>query len=632
MKKQGLLILAIVICLFACVFTACDTHEHTCQFGEWIVTKQPTCTEVGQQERSCSCGEKQTSSLAVIGHDEIQHAAQAPTCTAVGWDAYVTCSRCDYSTYNEIPATGHTDGQWIVDNEPSCTTDGSKHQICAICEATIKTEFIDVHGHTEGEVVVENNENATCTEDGSYDNVVYCTVCEAELSRETITVDALDHDEIEHVAQEPTCTDFGWYAYVTCSRCDYSTYVEIPANGHTWQWIIDKDATVTQSGLKHEECSVCNAKQNENTIIDILVCSHEGTLVHHTKVNATCTEDGTIEYWHCTACGKDYLDAAGQNIAESLTISSAGNHNFYQSDTCDGCGQNIVNVAVDFYDMSATTSDSVIGYIVPRQDGKYDAYVKGTGAIKKYTDTNSPFKIGYTIVNAYICNGVTKINKDSFSNCNSITSITISDSVTSIGEGAFSGCSALQSITIPFVGDSRKTEGDSYQYPFGYIFGTSQYEGGVATTQYYYGSLTSSTTLSTYYIPTSLKSVTVTGKYISAYALNGCSNLTSITIGEGVTKIGPSAFNGCSSLTSIVIPNSVTKIDRYSFYQCSSLTSVVIPDSVTAIGNYAFRECSSLTDVYYTGTKEQWNNVVIDSSNYNLTDATIHYNYVEDEN
>ena len=77
-------------------------------------------------------------------------------------------------------------------------------------------------------------------------------------------------------------------------------------------------------------------------------------------------------------------------------------------------------------------------------------------------------------------------------------------------------------------------------------------------------------------------------------AFSYCTNLMSVTIGDGVTSIGSYAFEGCSGLTSVTIPDSVTYIGAYAFYYCSGLTSVTIGDSVTSIGSRAFSGCSGL--------------------------------------
>jgi len=111
-------------------------------------------------------------------------------------------------------------------------------------------------------------------------------------------------------------------------------------------------------------------------------------------------------------------------------------------------------------------------------------------------------------------------------------------------------------------------------------------------------------------------------------AFCGCSNLTFIEIPDGVISIGNYAFYGCSSLTSIEIPNGVTSICEWTFLGCSSLTSIEIPDSMTSIGEGAFDGCSYLEVVNYTGTEAEWNAISIGSYNYDLTDATIVYNYV----
>ncbi len=115
---------------------------------------------------------------------------------------------------------------------------------------------------------------------------------------------------------------------------------------------------------------------------------------------------------------------------------------------------------------------------------------------------------------------------------------------------------------------------------------------------------------------------------IGLYAFNNCTNLTNITMPDSLTYIEQGVFEGCTSLTSVTIPNSVTRIDYYTFSRCTSLTSVTIPDSVAYIYPYAFEGCTSLTDVYYTGSEEEWANIYIDDTC--LTNATIHYNWVED--
>ena len=199
---------------------------------------------------------------------------------------------------------------------------------------------------------------------------------------------------------------------------------------------------------------------------------------------------------------------------------------------------------------------------------------------------------------------VTSIGYQAFYNCSKLTSVTIPGSVTDIGGSAFSGCSSLENITIPFVGaKAGLTSNDTYQYPFGYIFGTLSYTGGVATKQYYYGSSTSSPTSNTYYIPSSLKSVTVTGGNILYGAFYGCTGLASITIGNGVISIGKYSFQNCTRLSSVTIGNSVTSIGARAFDGCTGLTSVTIPDSVTSTEDYAFSRCTGLTTVNWNATE-----------------------------
>ena len=179
---------------------------------------------------------------------------------------------------------------------------------------------------------------------------------------------------------------------------------------------------------------------------------------------------------------------------------------------------------------------------------------------------------------------LTSIGNSAFSSCTGLTEITIPSSVTSIGSSAFSGCNRLKSMTIPFAGASRAATG--YGTRFGYIFGTSSYEGGVSTNQFGI----------TYYIPATLNKLNITGN-ISFYAFYRCTGLTDITIGNGVTEIMDYAFYGCTGLTRITIGNGVEDICGSAFDGCVGLTSVTIPDSVTVIGADAFARCTGLIKV-----------------------------------
>ena len=199
-----------------------------------------------------------------------------------------------------------------------------------------------------------------------------------------------------------------------------------------------------------------------------------------------------------------------------------------------------------------------------------------------------------------IPSGVTSIGTSAFENCTSLTSVTIPDSVTSIGSWAFYKCNNLEEMILPFVGGSANaTESASVLgYIFGYTVETSSSAISGAIYQYYLGNYTYEPYCH-YYVPESLKKVTITGgTEISEHAFYNCHMLTSITIPDSITSIGTSAFYGCSNITSITIPNGVTSIGGYqAFYKCSSLTSINIPDGVTAIGSYAFYGCNSLTNI-----------------------------------
>lgn len=111
--------------------------------------KAPTCTEIGWDayDRCIRCGYTTRKELPAQ-HDLEQHAAKAPTCTEKGWDAYETCSRCDYTTYAELPALNH-DYQ-AVTVEPTCETDGYTVFTCSRCNDRYTADRTDQLGHQFG--------------------------------------------------------------------------------------------------------------------------------------------------------------------------------------------------------------------------------------------------------------------------------------------------------------------------------------------------------------------------------------------------------------------------------------------------------------------------------------------------
>src|SRR5574344_457221 len=222
---------------------------------------------------------------------------------------------------------------------------------------------------------------------------------------------------------------------------------------------------------------------------------------------------------------------------------------------------------------TALMTTLILSVIFSISSSAYDVEVDGIyynliseGNVAEVTKGDNKYSGDITIPSSINVNEVeypvTSIKKHAFSNCSSLTSVTIPNSVTSIGCHVFYGCSGLTSVTIP---NSVTSIGD---FAFDGCSG-----------------LTSVT------IPNSVTSIGI-------HAFSGCSGLTSVTISTSVTSIGDYAFCKCSGLTSITIPNSVTSIGDFAFYGCSGLTSVTIPNSVTSIGDCAFNGCSKLENVY----------------------------------
>ena len=101
--------------------------------------------------------------------------------------------------------------------------------------------------------------------------------------------------------------------------------------------------------------------------------------------------------------------------------------------------------------------------------------------------------------------------------------------------------------------------------------------------------------------------------------------------GKKVVAIDNDVFFECTGITSVSIPEGVTKIGGLAFRNCSNVRTVNLPGSLVYIGQYAFEGCGALTDVNYNGNQAAWNTISVEGNNDALLHANIHYNANSDK-
>ena len=300
MKKSLKFLLAIAVLLLACtlLFTACgdlpaqssgntdtttEPEGHTHKFSEWTTVKKATCTEKGEKERSCTCGEKETEALDPLGHTEVVDKAVAPTCTDTGASEGKHCSTCGkiIVASQELPIVAHTyDDQY--DDE------------CNVCGHRRNTEC----GHKETETL--KGKAPTCTSTGLTEGT-RCKKCNEILVSQTV-IPVSDHTEVIDKAVAPTCTATGLTEGKHCSVCSATIVAQttVKAKGHTE--VVDKAVapTCTQAGLTEgKHCSVCFQTCTEQTVIDALGHDHRPDL----SAGGCAGKNATF---NCSRCSDSY--------------------------------------------------------------------------------------------------------------------------------------------------------------------------------------------------------------------------------------------------------------------------------------------------------------------------------------
>ena len=273
----------------------CDTcgydktvpHTHNLTL---VPAKAPTCTEKGNTAYYTCDGcdkwfedatgaseitDKTSVILAATGHsasdwksDNTDHWKE---CTVVGCGVIIEGSKA-----------AHTAGEWIIDTPATATTSGSKHKECTVCGYTMATETIpatgggehthsygsewkndadnhwhecscgdkkDTAAHTAGEWIIDTP--ATATTDGSKHKE--CTVCGYTMATETISATGGGEHTHSYGSEWKNDADNHWHECSCGDKADKAA--------HDFKWVVDKEATATQKGSKHEECRVCGYKK-----------------------------------------------------------------------------------------------------------------------------------------------------------------------------------------------------------------------------------------------------------------------------------------------------------------------------------------------------------------------------------
>ena len=228
-----------------------DTDNHWKECSRCHEKKEEAAHDYGSDNICDTCGYDKTVPHT---HNLTLVPAKAPTCTEKGNTAYYTCDGCDKwfedatgaseitdKTSVILAATGHSVSDWKSDH-----TDHWKECTVVGCGVIIEDSKA---AHTAGEWIIDTP--ATATTSGSKHKE--CTVCGYMMATETIPATGGGEHTHSYGSDWKYDADNHWHECSCGDKADKAA--------HDFKWVVDKEATATQKGSKHEECKVCGYKK-----------------------------------------------------------------------------------------------------------------------------------------------------------------------------------------------------------------------------------------------------------------------------------------------------------------------------------------------------------------------------------
>ena len=306
--------------------------------GYYEYSNTATCTRPGIEKYTCTvegCGNVD-SSVAPSGNHQVAEytVTLEPTCTTEGTQSG-TCSVCNETITQSIPATGHTYD--VIDNIDNTAEDGHTYVVnkCSVCsvESVVPTHVEWIEGYYNSRIVT----NPGCVVDG-----VRADTCSVEGCGKVRSVDIPangEHVWYETTRTEPTCTAAG-KIYYACENCTLTKSENIDALGHSY--VLNEESSVapncTVAGYSTYKCSVCNATKKDVLSATGHTADPENSVV---TLEPTCTTTGE-KVSVCTVCGEEFtitLEALN-HIMENVVINieDKPGHTLV-TPTCTRCGQ-----------------------------------------------------------------------------------------------------------------------------------------------------------------------------------------------------------------------------------------------------------------------------------------------------